>query len=1144
MTPDILPADFFDQASAGGSQEPVPDTLPPDFFAKPKRGRGPKPKAVAAPDVLPPDYFEETNREEIIQRLQAGAGPADRPAGEEDPHSLADQGLPPFDKERTLATLKAGIAGQSAALDKETLPWYRRAASSLGATFGLEHPVDAFNADVKGVKERGLDYVGEKLWEGTKQLNPFPGHIQTANAAVEQMKQPGINNKVQGAYRYAQSGIPFYGPGMDKAGEQFKEGDWAGGGGTMLGIGTQVVTGTPLLRGNAAGLARSAASEIKGLPAKVNKVGVVEGQPKPWYQQSMQETMQARKPKPAPVAESPAEMGGESAPIKRVSDVAGKVYESLPESAKAKAPIPASHLPRIAEKRAELGPLGDAISDRTLAEGTGLSARMGPPETLANKISRAANSSNPIESAAARAIGATQEILGAPEAEMVRQQIAKLPPVVEPVNALFDAAQKNESPWGSIKATMNKQAFRSVAGYLKTQGEAGDLFGRALHAERSRAEALQGRFSAGYITILGEELLGLAPENVGASSTIKALGKRKDVQQKFVEVVDIIEGRNTGSPSPEVVRAADRISKLFDEVFEDLSRAGVEEEIPVMEKQTDGRRVRVISEEFEKKLMAEEGARRVGDRIMVPVMHRKNYWPHSFDAEILDRPQVFAEMRAQLVKDGVVQNEAAAERYIRQIILPRAERLAGNIQRSRLTNASHYRKDPAVVLEYLGKASKKIAERELFGGYVDAGMPVEASKIIDQIRAEGGDYHFANDVARRHFGVQAVDPSMNAAANVLVSYAVASQMSLATIANLGQMTNAAWRPQMRTVVSAIRKTAGSFDQVEMQALRDGAIVPTVHKELMSALGLRSRPGGISFWKDPASTVLKYNGFLTTENWNRVTSYTTGRVFAHDVLPKLLKNPKNPKYRAAFKDWMGLDPDRIVKQGKLYDSDLAHAGKFYAEKTQFRSGLPDLPYVFGSSPWWRVLLLYKSFGYNQARLFSGAVRESIKTGNFKLLAKAIGLPIVAGEAVQGLRGLITGKDREDSMLLEKYGMVGRLVEDMSYGAGMGLMTDALMSLTYDSKGAVLNMVSGPVLGKAGNLIGAAYQDLLDALEDKPDERDVSAGVRSLREAAATIPGVAPLAKRSVTALTESKAEKAKRLNRRLKVGVSGVLRGPL
>jgi hypothetical protein len=57
----------------------------------------------------------------------------------------------------------------------------------------------------------------------------------TNEDAVARMKKAGVANKINGAIEYAESGVPFLGPQLAKAGQQFEEGNVAGGLGTTAG---------------------------------------------------------------------------------------------------------------------------------------------------------------------------------------------------------------------------------------------------------------------------------------------------------------------------------------------------------------------------------------------------------------------------------------------------------------------------------------------------------------------------------------------------------------------------------------------------------------------------------------------------------------------------------------------------------------------------------------------------------------------------------------------------------------------------------------------------------------------------------------------------------------------------------------------
>lgn len=68
-----------------------------------------------------------------------------------------------------------------------------------------------------------------------------------SQSGLDQLKQPGISNKTAGVLKYVIGGVPVAGPAIVKSMDAFERGDYAGGLGTLSGIGLQAIMGNPSL---------------------------------------------------------------------------------------------------------------------------------------------------------------------------------------------------------------------------------------------------------------------------------------------------------------------------------------------------------------------------------------------------------------------------------------------------------------------------------------------------------------------------------------------------------------------------------------------------------------------------------------------------------------------------------------------------------------------------------------------------------------------------------------------------------------------------------------------------------------------------------------------------------------------------------
>lgn len=83
----------------------------------------------------------------------------------------------------------------------------------------------------------------------------------TNEDAVARMKKAGVANKINGAIEYAESGVPFLGPQLAKAGQQIDEGNLAGGLGTTVGAAIPFIA-PGAMEGTAAAASKVASAEV------------------------------------------------------------------------------------------------------------------------------------------------------------------------------------------------------------------------------------------------------------------------------------------------------------------------------------------------------------------------------------------------------------------------------------------------------------------------------------------------------------------------------------------------------------------------------------------------------------------------------------------------------------------------------------------------------------------------------------------------------------------------------------------------------------------------------------------------------------------------------------------------------------------
>ena len=202
--------------------------------------------------------------------------------------------------------------------------------------------------------------------------------------------------------------------------------------------------------------------------------------------------------------------------------------------------------------------------------------------------------------------------------------------------------------------------------------------------------------------------------------------------------------------------------------------------------------------------------------------------------------------------------------------------------------------------------------------------------------------------------------------------------------------------------------------------------------------------------------------------NRIIAANAGRSYAQEMTHKLLRNPANKAVRRAFRE-LGLNSGTILRRGSITFDETLLAAQRVVNKTQFRSGVLDLP-LFFTSPEGKIITQFKTFAFNQTKLLKDAILLEALRGNFRPIITAIAVMPILGEGVRDLKSVLTGKSRD------KQGLA-RIAENMAAVGGLGILSDLYQSATV---GRATDFLVGPTGSDIGNLLGG----IAKATQGKP------------------------------------------------------------
>lgn len=405
-----------------------------------------------------------------------------------------------------------------------------------------------------------------------------------------------------------------------------------------------------------------------------------------------------------------------------------------------------------------------------------------------------------------------------------------------------------------------------------------------------------------------------------------------------------------------------------------------------------------------------------------------------------------------LVKTKQATNRAEADKLLNIFIRKVRERRYANLERARGINLPFYDPNPDRVLtKYFLGAYHRLEEVKGLGARDELmkGMIGELDKV-------GGDFKNAQLMFDRWAGREPVRNVFGAlspeGAAKLRGVQTVTKLGLAQIPNATQSINTAYVTGLRNTIKGIK--AATTTEGKEFALRTGAVLDSTLLDV-----IQRSTGGVPSW---SRKFLKGTGFLSTERMNRVIAANSGREYTLEMTKRLLANPKANLPRRALAE-LKLDPNKILSRGSVTMDEILRASQRVVNKSQFRSGILDLP-LWWTSPEGRVVTQFKNFAFNQAKLMKDAILGEMLKGNMKPAITALTLMPILGEGVADVKALLTGRKRDKKGL-------ARLAENMSFVGGLGIVSDLWQSAMF---GSVEGTLGGPTFSDLSKLIEGVAQ----------------------------------------------------------------------
>jgi len=610
---------------------------------------------------------------------------------------------------------------------------------------------------------------------------------------------------------------------------------------------------------------------------------------------------------------------------------------------------------------------------------------------------------------------------GAPTARGVEQFIEKGTTAIRPKRAT-KLLPHEETTARLLLGSPEERVARVVGAPPAPQLSNVGNFLRGIFQESSREVA---RFGAPGRVLSGDMLdaINKGEREAGtgvtlATRAIKALSREE--QANLVDVLDI----GAAPVSTRVANAANVVKPILEDVSQRSYRAGLTIKNPI-----------------------------TGDVIPFTPRPDGNYFPHfslvDFD-DIRNNPARLAEatreVQTQLARGGKVVSLAEARQTL-DIMMKKSQRRFGNLEISRVLDFKEFDRDPARALtRYLDGAYKRVNMAETFGSDFR-----DADELVNMIGQTSGD--LAQRVAKTYVDritgreeLGLFGQSGGVIGGAVRGFEVATKLGQAVIANASQSTLTVVTAGMKNTMRGLRDVA--FGEGSEFAGLTGAVLDSTINDIQRALGA----GTIG------SSVLRATQFTRIEKFNRVLAANAGRNFANDVFGKLQKSLASGSSRAQlYRETlakMDIDVPAALGRGMLSLDDQLRAGQNIVRRTQFKTGVQDLP-LFATSPLGKVVFQFKTFGFKAAQFLKDDIVNEATRGNYGPLVRAsLAFPI-AGEVVNGVQAVINGKQRPENL-------VARIADDFAAVGVFGLYYSMIKALEF-GPAAIANMFFGPGVG---------------------------------------------------------------------------------
>lgn len=213
-----------------------------------------------------------------------------------------------------------------------------------------------------------------------------------------------------------------------------------------------------------------------------------------------------------------------------------------------------------------------------------------------------------------------------------------------------------------------------------------------------------------------------------------------------------------------------------------------------------------------------------------------------------------------------------------------------------------------------------------------------------------------------------------------------------------------------------------------------------HKKAMAwAKSVNQNPSFSAIMMESPGDIVKFfarvQGVTKTEVNNYVMATTAGRYYADKAMRQLISNPTSEKWRGSLVK-LGLDPDRILKQGRMTVLDYKIASNNMWRRSQAIPDIMNQPHTFlgfhTAHPATKAFRQFQETAFSQSQqIVDSLFRE--KGRRFENWMKFMVIFPAAGEVINTMKSVALGRERPETL-------GGRLLEDYSAAFAFGILND--------------------------------------------------------------------------------------------------------